>query len=126
MTNPLLLLAACLPIYILPPALADQLPLHGLAETQQTPLCGHVSDQNQLHASKYLVNKNGLILWRITRYPKTAMLKRGDRILTIDGHQFTLTRWMSTTPDINYHLVIKHKDGTIEEKDWQRLYPWET
>jgi hypothetical protein len=96
-------------------------PTYGLEKTQRTKLQGHAIEDKELHGSLYLVNPSGLVIWRTTRHPETALLKRGDRILAIDSHAFSLILWHNLLTDITYHLTVKHKDKTIEDIPWFRM-----
>lgn len=111
-------------VYILSQPVTAE-PLHGYLNQQQTPLVGHVIEDKGLHGNIYLVNAGGLVFWRISRHPDTALLKRGDRILAIDGHKFNLSFWRNLMYDTTYHLTVKHKDKTIEDIPWFRMTPLE-
>lgn len=100
-------------------------PSYDQIKPQQTPLVGHVIEDKGVHGNLYLVNKKGLVFWRVSHHPDTAFLKRGDRILAIDGHKFNLNLWHNLMCDFMYHLTVEHKDKTIEDIPWMKMTPLE-
>jgi hypothetical protein len=98
-------------------------PSYDQIKPQQTALQGSVVKANRRHASLYSVTREGTVRWRLSLHHKTPMsLDRGDRILTIDGCPFSKRLFRSLTPYDNHTVVIKRKDGKIDEyTDWCRM-----